>query len=168
MTRIRLRTTRRTANTPTILGVLAAGVLLTHVPLDAQVKTRRFLRPSTTTGDVVYRPQSIVKGLCDRVVGLREFVPCPPSLSGRVPARAFLPPPVIAADLPHLRMDLVLKRIENKVVSGLGVGNLEPPPPFYAPAVWCEGPCQRPVEPSCTTSTAPRTPTASCCDRVDS
>jgi len=135
MTRIRLRTARRTANSATILGVLAAGLLLTYVPLDAQVKTRRFLRPSTTTGDVVYRPQSIVKGLCDRVVGLRKFVPCPPSLSGRVPARAFLPPPVIAADLPHLRMDLVLKRIENKVISGLGVGNLEPPPPFYA-ATW--------------------------------
>ena len=74
MTRIRLRTARRTANSATILGVLAAGLLLTYVPLDAQVKTRRFLRPSTTTGDVVYRPQSIVKGLCERLSELDSVV----------------------------------------------------------------------------------------------
>lgn len=135
MNRIQLGAARTLATSATsLLGVLAVGLLLSQTPLDAQASAR-FLRPSTATGDVIYRPQTIVGRLCHLVAGLRKGLPCPPTLTGRVPAWAFQPPPVLVADVPHLRMDLVLKRIENKVVSGLGVGNVEPGPPYYG-ATW--------------------------------
>lgn len=109
-----------------LASVIAVAVLLLKVPLDAQVgtPTPRLFRPSTATGDVVYRPTPLVDRLCRLVVGLRGPAFCPTPLSGRVPAKHFLPPLDIAADLPHLRMDLVIKRLENQVVGGGGL-NLE-------------------------------------------
>jgi hypothetical protein len=53
----------------------------------------------------------------------RFIVPlkCAPTVTDQVEVKNFLPPPIIAAELPHLRLDIFLTRMEHQAVSGGGV-----------------------------------------------
>ncbi len=108
------------------LAVLTA-VLLLHAPTGAQSRTQTgFLQPTSTPGTFVGQANPAYDGLCRLVNGLRLLPPCPPTLSGLVPARNVPPSLGKADDLPHLRLDIVLKRIEQNVISGHGLQTVDP------------------------------------------
>jgi hypothetical protein len=74
--------------------------------------------------------------LCKTVAALRRIAPCPPVVNEPLLLRGFLPPLEVGAFLPHLRLNILLERMENKLVSGQGVAIDQSNPVQFLSATW--------------------------------
>jgi len=106
------------------------------------------LRPTRKPSRLVGEEDPALDRFCQSPDALPTRVDCAPTLTDTVAVRNFLPPPVIVANLPHLRLDIVLTRMENQAVSGGGI-SVDPEDYYDSPwATWY-------IESSVSTSSIP-------------
>jgi len=80
-----------------------------------------FLKPTRSPRIVVGSEDPLFDRICESAKRFLRPLNCAPTLTDRVMPRNFLPPVIIAPGYPHLRLDIVLARMENKAVSGGGI-----------------------------------------------
>lgn len=93
---------------------------LSAVPLDTQ-KPAGFLRPAHKPNLFATRLDPVSDRLCRSLAAFARVSPCPATLTFRLGPVNFQPPEIVAADLPHLKLDIILGPMENRLVSGAGV-----------------------------------------------
>lgn len=117
------------------LSILSAVALLMHLEANALENVAQtvnidgahasprqgFLERARQPRGLVGRNDPLFDHICKSAEAFLEPLNCPLTLTERVSVRNFLPPPIIAADLPHLRLDIVLNRMEHQAVSDGGV-----------------------------------------------
>lgn len=87
-----------------------------------QSSEERFLYPIRRPVRLTEPRDPVFERICAEAESSLKFLSCPLKLTDQVTRKSFLPPPVIAADLPHLRLAILIDRIEHQAVSGGGIG----------------------------------------------
>ena len=105
-----------------LLVAVIVGVMLIQESAKAQeVRGEDFLIPLAVFPTL---EPGLANPIFDQLCGagtIRRTPPCPLTLTTVPTRRNFSPPSSEGALLPHLRLDIILKQMENKVVSGQGV-----------------------------------------------
>lgn len=118
---------------PTVVFILA--ILLPHLGF-ASERTKPYnkykhFRPPAADGFLqqIRRPfrlneprDQVYERICEAAERNLPLLSCPPIFTDRVTRRNFLPPPVIAADLPHMRIAIFIDRVEHQAITGGGIG----------------------------------------------
>lgn len=99
---------------------IALAAFLSAAPLDAQ-KPAGFLRPAPKPNLFVTRFDPVSDRICRSLAALARVPVCPGTLTHRLGPVNFGPPEIVAGNLPHLKLDVILGSMENVLVSGAGV-----------------------------------------------
>lgn len=120
-----------------LFAVIVGAMLIQESAKAQEVRGEHFLIRSA----VILRLEPglvnpIFDQLCGAAAGIRRTAPCPLTLTTVPTRRNFFPPRSEGALLPHLRLDIILKQMENRVVSGQGISIDQTDPTQFLYANW--------------------------------